>query len=525
MYGVVPRGAQVAQPLTVLAPIKGWNTRDALAEMDPQAAFQLDNWFPRPDKVVSRGGCKLWATGLGGPVESVMEYVKAGVHTLFAAASGKIFDVTAAGASVTALGGLTSARLQHVEFSGPGGQFLYTVNGVDSPHYWDGAAWTVPAITGADQTKFIGVNVYRGRLFFVSGNSTKFAYLGIGAIAGVALEYDCGQFLGLGGALMACGTWTVDGGSGPDDLFVIISSEGEVIVFQGTDPSMSTNWQMIQRFVVGKPLGRRCFMRYGGRFVHAVAGWFLPRRRSAQGNKHRSAGAGDLRRYPVDVRRFCGGLRHAVRLAGDLFSAGAARGDRQRARRRDGRAVLSVRAEQHFEQMVPVYQSIGGATRGRARGCCSTRSRFSATVSATYGSGRKPAQPTTMRRSPARRGRRLTISRRRASINRMMMLRPRVSSPGTPSLSIALDVDFKINYPNLSAVSFPPVGLAVGRLGVGRLTVGRGRTDLFELVHLRHDRRGLLREDGGGDGSGAVVVLDAVSRRGRGARCDLDCAR
>jgi hypothetical protein len=63
---------------------------------------------------------------------------------------------------------------------------------------------------------------------------------------------------------MAMATWTVDGGDGPDDRAVFITSEGDLIVYQGTNPSSSAAWEKVGSYSVGKPLGRRCFTKYGG---------------------------------------------------------------------------------------------------------------------------------------------------------------------------------------------------------------------------------------------------------------------
>jgi hypothetical protein len=62
---------------------------------------------------------------------------------------------------------------------------------------------------------------------------------------------------------MATESWTLDSGYGPDDRFLAFSSEGELIVYQGTDPSNAATWALQGLFYVGKPLGRRCFVRMG----------------------------------------------------------------------------------------------------------------------------------------------------------------------------------------------------------------------------------------------------------------------
>jgi hypothetical protein len=66
---------------------------------------------------------------------------------------------------------------------------------------------------------------------------------------------------------MWCATWSFDAGDGPDDAIVFMTSEGEAIVYRGTDPSTASDWVLIGVYFVGKPLGRRSFVKFGGDLV------------------------------------------------------------------------------------------------------------------------------------------------------------------------------------------------------------------------------------------------------------------
>ena len=63
---------------------------------------------------------------------------------------------------------------------------------------------------------------------------------------------------------MAGGTWTLDAGDGPDDRVVFYTSEGEIIVYSGTNPSSAAAWSLVGVYFVGRPLGRRCMEKFGG---------------------------------------------------------------------------------------------------------------------------------------------------------------------------------------------------------------------------------------------------------------------
>lgn len=257
---------------SVPAPVGGLNARDAIADMPATDAVILDNWWPYPSYVSSRKGSELHVSGFTAPVETIAEYLPvSGVSTLFAAAGNSIFDVTTAGTVGAAVqAGLTNARWQHAQITTPGGSFLYMVNGEDKPRLWNGTAWTAvdgastPAITGVTTTELVHVTLFKNRLFFVETNSMNLWYLPVNSVGGAAAVIDLGSVFRLGGAIMAAYTWTIDAGDGADDHLAIISTNGEVAVYGGTDPSSATDWRIVGVFTIGRPLGRRCAVKYGG---------------------------------------------------------------------------------------------------------------------------------------------------------------------------------------------------------------------------------------------------------------------
>ena len=87
-----------AQPMSVPAPITGWNTRDALDEMPATDAVLLDNWYPDAQGVVVRNGFAPYATGLGAsPVRTLAEHAAGSSRKFIAAASGRFYNISAPG--------------------------------------------------------------------------------------------------------------------------------------------------------------------------------------------------------------------------------------------------------------------------------------------------------------------------------------------------------------------------------------------------------------------------------------------
>lgn len=260
----------VAKATSITAPIGGLNARDSLAAMPPEDAVTLDNFFPTSTTVDLRNGYALGATGLPGNVESLMPYITATGQKLFAASSTSFFDVTASGAvGAAVVTGLSNARWQSVNMETPAGQFFYAFNGVDKPRYYDNAAWvavdavSTPAITGVTTTLLIHANVYKNRLYMVEANSFRVWYLPVNSVGGAANSLDLGPLFKLGGFLMAMMTWTIDNAAGIQEYAIFLSSEGEIAMYQGFDPSTAGAFSVVGMFRIGRPVGRRCFEKMG----------------------------------------------------------------------------------------------------------------------------------------------------------------------------------------------------------------------------------------------------------------------
>lgn len=268
----------LSQSRTLPPPVGGWDTREALADMPPENAVILDNWFPGTDKNTLRRGYSSWATGMSGAVESLLSYTAlTGVGKMFAANGGNIYDVSASGAvGAAVLTGLSNNRWQSVQIGTAGGQFLFMVNGADAPEIFDGTSWsTSPAVTGPTAANLIWCNLHQRRMWFGEKNSLSAWYLPVNTIGGAASEFPLAGLADLGGYIMAMGTWSRDSGAGADDVAVFLTSEGQAIVYAGTDPSSVDTWSLIGVFRIGRPIGRRCMVKAGADLIMVTQDGFV----------------------------------------------------------------------------------------------------------------------------------------------------------------------------------------------------------------------------------------------------------
>ena len=259
------RRQQVSQPGALPPPVGGLNAVDAITDMPAQDALVLDNFFCQPDFVEIRKGYESHATGLGAAVDGLFTWHGPTSEKMFGAISTDIFEVTSSGAVGAAdVTGLTNGKWQDTMMSTSGGNFLIICNGADAVRNYNGTTWaTTPAITGVAPADLINVWSHARRLWFIEDGTTSAWYLGVGAIGGAATEFNFGELLTCGGELIAGASLTRDGGNGPDDFFVVVSSNGEVILYRGTDPATASDWVLVGVYRIPEPIGRRCIVKIG----------------------------------------------------------------------------------------------------------------------------------------------------------------------------------------------------------------------------------------------------------------------
>lgn len=259
---------RLSQLNNVSAPVKGWNTIQPVSNADPQSAYQIDNGYVTSAGVQMRPGSADWSTGYASPVETIMSFrafTTAG-GKLFAATVNGIFDATTQGAVGAAVQATTNGRFSFANFSNSAGQWLICVNGTDDMRQFNGTAWSSVATlsVGFNTNTLVKVLVYKNRLYFFPKDLREFWYLPSGAVTGTAQRFQVGQDLLLGGSIVAADTWTVDSGSGLDDYIVFITSEGEMVVYTGDDPSSATAWSRKGVYRIGRPLGIRSTLKVAG---------------------------------------------------------------------------------------------------------------------------------------------------------------------------------------------------------------------------------------------------------------------
>jgi hypothetical protein len=279
--------AQQLQAMVIPAPTRGIIENENYGFMQPGGAIICDNWAPTLRGVKLRGGCQRWATlPETTPVISGFEYISGNVQKMFAGNATKLYDVSFTGAPTVVKTGQASGNYCASQMANASGDYMMVVNDAgDYPLRFDGTTWTTlnaGQITGPVGSSVVaGHNLvyvwkYRNRWYFLEGGTMNAWYLPTNAIQGALQMIPLSGAATKGGKLLFGATWSIDAGDGIDDKCVFATSEGELLIFTGSDPSDASNWRQEGRYSVSKPMGMNAHIPVGGDLLIATVDGIVP---------------------------------------------------------------------------------------------------------------------------------------------------------------------------------------------------------------------------------------------------------
>ena len=127
---------------------------------------------------------------------------------------------------------------------------------------FSGVAFTLPdasTLAGHD-----GIISHQDRMYLWKTNGAlQFAYGDVGAVQGAVNIFPLDQLGNITGSVAQLMSLTIDAGSNYNDALCIITPTGDVVVYEGNNPSDSTAWQLSIRLRAAPPLSRHGFARVG----------------------------------------------------------------------------------------------------------------------------------------------------------------------------------------------------------------------------------------------------------------------
>jgi len=249
-----------------------WATRAPIENAPIQAARKLVNFWPHEGWVELRGGYRdIWTLPSDGsmflPADNIDD------DEAFVATNDAIYRIDLVDENSTPSlekSGFTSGDWSYLNTQTPGGSFFLIANGADPLHIYDGTNWrdtsTDPTlqITGVDPSKLSHIWAFKTRVFAIEKNTLNAWYSDAGAIAGTYHQFPLTSVFSKGGHLVAGTTVTIDAGSGLDDRCVFITSEGEIAIYEGTDPSDASQWRLVGVYSSSPLLHKRAIWKSGG---------------------------------------------------------------------------------------------------------------------------------------------------------------------------------------------------------------------------------------------------------------------
>ncbi len=276
----------LASPYSFMPPVRGVILNEPLPNGKPGGALVLENWIPTAGGARVRGGSLKTATIGANPVRRLWTFKSGQVEEFFASDDQNIFNITTVVNNVTppaaAVTGQSNGYYSTAQFGTAGGNFLYAVNGANDAQLYDGLTWkainnaSVPAFTGVATSALSFVWSFASRLFFVQKDSMNAWYLPVDSIGGAAQAFSLAGVFQEGGSLLFGGKWSLDAGDGLDDKCVFVSTEGEVAIFQGTNPGSAADWQKVGVYKITKPMGPNATMQAGGDLLISTSDGIVP---------------------------------------------------------------------------------------------------------------------------------------------------------------------------------------------------------------------------------------------------------
>lgn len=259
--------------LTIPPPVKGWNTKDPISQMDPLYAVEIENYFPNNGTVDLRNGSLIFSStppaGFGVYL-AIFDYTTSagvrwivgnGTHGVGARpfsvdSTGACADISNAGAVV-----FSGSRAWSVNFQGS--IFIKSNDSTTDVVSWAGsgnAAYAAFIGPGGDDKALRCVTAYKNRLYF-SGVDLSVWYGGVNAITGALTQFDFSGVMPHGGQIKYIGPISPDINNQRQNNFCVITSEGDVAIYTGDNPA-DANWQITGQYYIGPPVGIQSFIEF-----------------------------------------------------------------------------------------------------------------------------------------------------------------------------------------------------------------------------------------------------------------------
>lgn len=248
-------GAGMARDIDVPLPLKGMFADAATAEVSGAYAAKLEN--------LRTNGVSIKMVLPWGLVHA--ENTRRRVPYEFGPASHYInlgsVNAEASGASIA------RAMAENTSVGYISAQVLMA-DGVGMPLRYDGAQFANAAFTtatGVAPDQFDGVLVHHDRPYFWRHEGKlEFYYGDVGAVQGPLTLFPLSRLGNITGQIASMVSLTQDASENLNDSLCIITTTGQIVIYEGTNPGDAAEWRLAGRLRAAPPVSRFGFTNVGG---------------------------------------------------------------------------------------------------------------------------------------------------------------------------------------------------------------------------------------------------------------------
>jgi len=117
--------------------------------------------------------------------------------------------------------------------------------------------------TGKLSSEFDGLFSHHDRIYAWDSDELAFYYGDIGAVTGELTRFPLDRLGNLSGTVKIIHSMTYDASHGMNDILVVITSTGWIILYEGLDPGDINDWRLIGRVKTAAPVSKFAIQSFG----------------------------------------------------------------------------------------------------------------------------------------------------------------------------------------------------------------------------------------------------------------------
>jgi hypothetical protein len=117
--------------------------------------------------------------------------------------------------------------------------------------------------TGKDVSEFNGVFTHQDRVYLWDDSELAFYYGGVGSVTGEVTRFPLDRLGNINGTIKIITSMTINAAHGMNDVLVIITSTGWMVLYEGLDPGDATDWRLLGRVKVASPVSKFAVSSFG----------------------------------------------------------------------------------------------------------------------------------------------------------------------------------------------------------------------------------------------------------------------